>query len=605
MASKSKESNDLYIFDLSEEVKSTLELLYFDLDTLEEVKAPVSLKSDERDAKQKSENENECSACNIKLDEEDRRYHYKTDFHRFNLKRSIEHQKPISESEFDALVEGQSIESLSASDSESDSDEYGNEDKSKAKLETVFEKVTLNATPLESERSISYLNTRSPYILFKSPFLEEGKAFGVYKALFSALEIQNSPVNVLQSWSREPVCNQKSAMFMIGGGHFAGAIVSHKRKSIKGNVNHKESKRDQAVEVISSKTFHRYTTRRKQGGAQSASDNARGKANSAGSSMRRYNEQMLIKDVRDLLASWRKELEGCTYIFIRANGVSNRKTLLGYEGAILKANDPRIRSFPFTTKRPTTAELKKAWSQLTYLEAVDLPKVREKRKEPKEDKAPLVKKAPESQLTEDEKQSVELINLIKKQKAPLMISYLKKHNLSPNFTLKPDSKYASTPTLLHYSSHNNLNHMTQILLINLKADPTIQNDFGKTPYDCSGSIASKRVFQIARNKLGEDSVDWLRANVGPPKSKEDFEKEDYLEQERIKAEKKKSIEEELNRKTELELKKPTFSSSGRSGGPSVNQRMDLNGLSEQQKQRFMREQRARAAEARMKSLSNT
>lgn len=85
-----------------------------------------------------------------------------------------------------------------------------------------------------------------------------------------------------------------SALFMVGGGHFAGAIVSHQRLNVKGNAHKKdETLIEQAVNFLEHKTFHRYTTRRKQGGSQSAMDNAKGKANSAGSALRRYNESAL------------------------------------------------------------------------------------------------------------------------------------------------------------------------------------------------------------------------------------------------------------------------------------------------------------------------
>ena len=140
---------------------------------------------------------------------------------------------------------------------------------------------------------------------------------------------------------------------MIGGGHFAAIIVSLIPKLVK---NH-QGQEERQVDVVASKTFHRYTTRRKQGGAQSANDSAHGNAQSAGSSLRRYNEAALQKEVRELLASWKDELERCELIFIRATGTTNRRTLFGYEGAVLKNNDSRIRGFPFTTRRPVFSSL--------------------------------------------------------------------------------------------------------------------------------------------------------------------------------------------------------------------------------------------------------
>ncbi len=64
------------------------------------------------------------------------------------------------------------------------------------------------------------------------------------------------------------------AVLMCSGGHFAGAVFD-------------------GEQAVVSKTFHRYTTRRKQGGAQSANDQAKGKARSGGAMIRRYNERAL------------------------------------------------------------------------------------------------------------------------------------------------------------------------------------------------------------------------------------------------------------------------------------------------------------------------
>jgi hypothetical protein len=138
------------------------------------------------------------------------------------------------------------------------------------------------------------------------------------------------------------------ALIMIGGGHFAAIIVSLVPKIIK---DHKGGEEWQ-VDILASKGFHRYTTRRKQGGSQAAHDSGRGNAHSAGAGLRRHNEAALQKEIREMLQSWKDELAKCELIFIRATGSANRKTLFGYEGAVLKSSDKRIRGFPFTTKRP-------------------------------------------------------------------------------------------------------------------------------------------------------------------------------------------------------------------------------------------------------------
>ncbi|KAK6464989.1 hypothetical protein DFJ63DRAFT_370 [Scheffersomyces coipomensis] len=596
MESKIPSKDQLYIFDLSEKVVKSLELLYFDSETSEEVQLKTDGKPEEVSVS-KTPQSSKPKDVN----------YYKSDLHKYNLKRNVLGLPPLTEDEFDEVLEKQSIESLSGSESEAEEDDEEEDEKvdqNELKLKALISKLSLN-TDSDERGSVSYLNTKSPFILFKSNLLSSDSAFGAYKSLFSNSELLNSPLEALKGFSK--LKEKKSALFMIGGGHFAGAIISHKQKSTKGNApNMKVTKEEQAVDILTSKTFHRYTTRRKQGGAQSANDNAKGKANSAGAGIRRYNEQALITEIRELLQEWKSYLSECSSIYIRANGAANRKILVGYEGSVLQNDDARIKSFPFTTKRATTSELKRAWIELTYLKPVELPKVNEKLKKKLETEKLQVQqsgkdkpKTPEP-LSIDETHSIEIINLLKKQKAPKLLSYVKQNKISVNeFRLKPDSKYIATPTLLHYASANSLNHMVQILLVNLKADPTLFNQVNRYPIEVASDITTRNVFQICRQKLGEDYCDWDSAKVGPPKSKEEFESEEKAEAERIKSEKQQRIKEELARKTELEMKKPSIVSSGSLGGSRglIN---DLNSLSEDQKLRIMREQRARAAEARFK-----
>lgn len=109
------------------------------------------------------------------------------------------------------------------------------------------------------------------------------------------------------------------AMFMVAGGHFAGAVVRVGRVSdgqdeVVQTKKRKPPKPKPETEVLKHKTFHRYTSkpfpldigtlliahqaRRKQGGSQSTNDNAKGGAISAGAMLRRYGEQAL-RDVSE------------------------------------------------------------------------------------------------------------------------------------------------------------------------------------------------------------------------------------------------------------------------------------------------------------------
>jgi hypothetical protein len=523
------------------------------------------------------------------------------------LKRALNNLPPLSEEEFDVLLEKQSIESISGSDEDEEEEEEEQStseiDLQNARLQSLMKKLSIqNDDDDDNNSSISHLNTKSPFLLFKANDIPENKVLAVYKSLFNESELLKTPLESLKSFTSVHKSG-KSALFMIGGGHFAGAIISHVAKDTRGNVSRTESKAEQAVNIIVSKTFHRYTVRKKQGGSQSASDNARGKANSAGSSIRRYNEQALMKEVRELLVEWKHHLAECSSIFIRANGAANRRILVGYPDAVISNDDKRLKGFPFTTKRATTSELKRAWVELSYLKIVDMPKVNQKAinkklksPSPHESKASTIKEAP----SENDKHTTELVGLIKRQKAPKLITYIKQHKIDVNeFRLTPELLYVQYPTLLHYAASNGLTHIVQVLLVNLNSDPTVQNIFSKTPAEIAEKN-TRKTFQIVRQKLGESAHDWKAAKVGPPRSKEDIEKEEKEEEQKLKSEKQRLIQEQLDRKTELELKKPTFQSSGTTGGNPPFKVNELSGLSEQQQMRLMREQRARAAEARLR-----
>lgn len=423
--------------------------------------------------------------------------------------------------------------------------------------EESFSELDDSDLEIVDELDSTHLNTRSPFVLFGSPQLTDGRAYGVYKVLFDS-----DPLKDLRSFTMEG----HSVCLMIGGGHFAGAVISHK-----------EAKEPV---VIQSKTFHRYTTRRKQGGSQSASDNARGKANSAGSSIRRYNEQALQQEVRELLALWRSHIESARHIFVRANG-ANRKTIV--EHTPINPDDSRIRSFPFSTKRPTLSEVKRSWSKVTTMVEVDLP-VAEKKPEEKPEKP--VEVVVKREKTPAEVHTEEITSILRRSKAPLLISYLKKNGLDGNYPLL---KYG---TPLHYASSNGLGHMVHVLLVNLRADPTIRNSSGKTAAQI-GLVQTS--FQIARSVLGE-IWDWDGAGVGAPITKEEAEKREKEAREKEAQEKKRAME---SLAPLVQPEKPrTGTPLGKiSGAPIVS---ETSGLTDAQRMRVMREQRARAAEARMK-----
>lgn len=129
---------------------------------------------------------------------------------------------------------------------------------------------------------------------------------GVYRVLFPPDTTPSDYLDELKAL-QSPI-ERKWAMFMTAGGHFAGAIVrvsngedepeeDDGEEDGKRRKKQKKLKQRPETEMVLHKTFHRYTTRRKQGGSQGLNDAAGKKAISAGAMLRRYGEQAL-RDVR-------------------------------------------------------------------------------------------------------------------------------------------------------------------------------------------------------------------------------------------------------------------------------------------------------------------
>ncbi|CCF59545.1 hypothetical protein KAFR_0H01350 [Kazachstania africana CBS 2517] len=618
--------NDLYVYDLSGEVRTSLHLMSFD-QNLNECDAvavepsildaiPIESKIVKVD---QSANKFHCNACNLDFENQlIQRKHYQAEFHTLNIKRSLRNLPPITYDEYDTSqkkYDPQEETSLTdikeTSEESSDDGSDSTESETDEEFENEFNEKINIFDDLSSSKTVSHLSTKSSQIYYKSNLLADTEAFGIYKNIFSLKQLDH-PTSAINSWNEdlEYSSNAISALFMIGGGHFAGAIVSHQRMKIGSNFNRgknsKDSLQEHAVIFLEHKTFHRYTTRRKQGGSQSAMDNAKGKANSAGSTLRRYNEAALKTDVQSLLKEWQPYLEKCENIYIRARNANDRRLFIE-EPSTLDKHDARIKSFPFTTNRPTIHELKKAWCELTYLKTVPKPKPEpvkktEVKKEVSKTEAPKQDRALQ-ELSPEEKHTEELVSLLKKGRAPLLIAYLRKSKVDVNVKLEPESKYMYTPTMLHYASQNGHKRMINVLLSNLRSDPRIKNIHGRTAYDLSKNETIRQEFQIARYNLGEHFTNWGESHVGEPLSREEVGEINKMKEENDRKETESLIQKELEAAKERQkLEKEAKRGPGHrlDGGKLVSIEQNLNSLTDEQRRKLMREQRARAAEARLR-----
>ncbi|KAJ5034886.1 uncharacterized protein L3040_008154 [Drepanopeziza brunnea f. sp. 'multigermtubi'] len=594
-----------------------------------------------------------CSLCGVTFHTvEDQRSHMRSDLHGYNLKQKIRGAKPVTEEEFEKLV-GDLDESLSGSDSSDTEDEADGPKettltallKKQAAISSNSNDGEANSAPTRRKRG----SGKAPILWFASSTLPTNTYLGIYRAIFTNEE-QGNEAKILDIVRKKqlapkpalkiptnpssgvplPETYQEPHIFlcMIGGGHFAAMVVSLTPKQARSTPTGPISKE---ATVLVHKTFHRYTTRRKQGGAQSSNDNAKGAAHSAGADLRRYNEQALVEEVRALLQDWKGMIDTSELIFVRATGSTNRRTLFGpYDGQVLRQNDPRIRGFPFSTRRATQNELMRSFVELTRVKVLEVDEAAiaaaklAAEEAAKQENTKAAKKAVPAapKLSEEEETALlhtsQLQALIRRSKVPALVSYFKNNEISPDFVFQPPDvpQNFHAPTSLHLAASQNSAPLITGLLVKAGADPTVSNGDGKTPFDLAGDRATRDAFRVARSELGDAKWDWDSAHVPTALSRADADMREATEK---KEEAKK--EEERRKAEEARLKEegPKVGDPGPLGKAAGRGRMlalgqvaktaqerreeEARGMTPEMRMRLDRERRARAAEERMKKMA--
>ncbi|KAJ9652786.1 hypothetical protein H2198_007968 [Neophaeococcomyces mojaviensis] len=647
MATRSAEASPylkrpLYIYDLPPELIETLTL---HTTTVQQRNQEVDTQPAEGSL-QRITNEDgvststACTLCRSTFqDVSDQRQHVRSDFHRYNLKLQMKQLPPIDETTFIKNI-GDLDESISGSESsESDSDDDNSQ--SRDTTLTALLKKQARISQNDEENHVTTIRKRgpgnAPMYWLTSPKLPDGMGLGIYRAILSNDEqdaAQSSITDILKRKQLQPIHAKHSGntqsdkskfadphffLCMIGGGRFAAAVIGLAPEIRKGHGGVEER---HAV-VKAHKTFHRYTTRRKQGGSQSANDNAKGNAHSVGSSIRRANEAALVVDIRNLLAEWKSMIDSAELIFVRATGSQNRHTIFGpYEGQVLTSKDKRLRGYPFSTRRATQNELVRAFQELTRAkvdklieEEPEKPNEQTQQKAQQKPKPALAKATPEQE--EALLHTSQLQNLIRRSKAPGILLYLKKNNISANFPFYPSDQGSNhhAPTPLHLAASSNAVAVVTALLTKADADPTITNAEGKTPCDIAGNSKTHDAFRVARHVLGENTFDWSKAHVPSPLSPEEAEAKAKREQteattaeaERRKADLEKISQEEEERKVG-KIEKKAGTGKTLNGAPPEKSWVDkqeeqTRGMTPEMRMRLERERRARAAEARMNAMN--
>ncbi|KAL8893597.1 MAG: hypothetical protein Q9192_005110, partial [Flavoplaca navasiana] len=639
----------LYVFDLPPELLISLHLKQQSVSEPHTSEVPPSLPSDaahidsgSQDARGSLAPSTSCLLCNARFsDLQEQRRHVKSDWHNYNLKQKLRGHKSVTDVEFDKLVDNLD-ESLSGSDTSDTEDD----DEPKNNALTTLLKKQARIGQLESEGMADFSpkkqnkgSGKPPLIWFSTPLLPSNTSLGVYRAVFTTDEQEHEAdvVEVLRkkqltsSTPRSPtdasngvplpsvMTSPQVFMCMIGGGHFAGMIVSLAPKYGKKSTGANERQ----ATVIAHKTFHRYTTRRKQGGAQSSNDSAKGAAHSAGASIRRYNEAALESEVRTLLTEWKDLIDKSQLIFVRATGSSNRRTLFGpYEGQVLRQNDPRNRGFPFSTRRATQAELMRSFIELTRVkvEVVDEAAIAAAAAAeaasaiPKPDSAPSKPSPPKPSKEEEEAilHTTQLQALIRRSKVPALLSYLTSNSLSADFRFHPPSSQANhhAPTPLHLAASINSPPVVLALLTKANANPTTLNAENKSPFTLAGDRATRDAFRVARSELGEEKWVWAASSIPSPLTKQEAQERDRrekLEAEKVEADRRKAEEEKLRKMDELSARDACGGKM--KGGKALGavektgaekREEERRGLTPEMRMKLERERRARAAEARMR-----
>jgi hypothetical protein len=118
---------------------------------------------------------------------------------------------------------------------------------------------------------------------------------------------------------------------------------------------------DMRGKEIRHKTFHKYVTRKKQGGRQITQDKAK-KAKSMGSQIRRTQEEHFKEELQEHLVEWQEYFRPCQMVFIHAPGPYNESLLFEFDDSPL--NQRYCYTIPFNTQQPTNSQVLQASTKL-------------------------------------------------------------------------------------------------------------------------------------------------------------------------------------------------------------------------------------------------
>ncbi|XP_043716006.1 ankyrin repeat and zinc finger domain-containing protein 1 [Telopea speciosissima] len=434
-----------------------------------------------------------CNSCKAEFESlQDQRSHFKSDFHRFNVKLSISGKNTIKEEDFDELTSESvtndyDISSISGSEDETEKGFCPSNDVHRKTGDNMKHKLFIR------------LKTGEMVSIWKCLLLDESENLSFHDDKLLSVENGESKSCLRESEIvgrlKKLICEPRDktclrVVLLASGGHFAGCVFD-------GNS------------IVACKTFHRYVVRAKAGKKQSSKDASGKAAHSAGSTLRRYNESALKKEIQELLASWKPFFDASSCIFVHAP--SNNRQLLFTGG---KAHFNHEHSFvwhvPLTVRRPTFKEAKRVYNLLTRV----VYEINEKECQPsiKDNSALILSTA---QGSNPESNDVQLLDQLQNEETAEVNSDLKN---SDGLSASTESEIIVTSTALHEAAMSG-NAEKTLDLLEQGLDPCIKDSRGRTPYMLA---AEKEVRNIFRRfmALNLDKWDWHAANVPSPLTKE-------------------------------------------------------------------------------------
>jgi len=422
-----------------------------------------------------------CASSSTLQTQQDQRSHFRSDWHRYNLKRNSKGKETVSEEDFEKKY-GSTVVLAHGDHLVKDIDGMSLEDSDLSSISGSDSGVEDGSSDSESQEEPAEQTMKKssgPWVLYKASVEnDETKAangfdaYQIYRAILPDKENPSSIECLLRqapSTKSKPSTYTKPArwiLLMNSGGHFAGVVYefpgNHSGANVQSNTASKPvsiaSSSAKEPKIVAHKTFHHYTTRKSQGGSQTSSDKAQ-KAKSAGAHMRRQGAAMLRADIRTLLSSWSHYFVD-SIIFVVAAGHESRSAIFG-EGqapesfAAAKA-DGRVRSVPIPTRRPTLDEARRVFDELSAVRNVWVPVEPIKALTPGEDQTKLRRKVETTNNVEESE--LDAVSCLEHRDEPLFRLFVCLCEVDPDDKLEfnfegNDSSAASSSSLIHKTSN--------------------------------------------------------------------------------------------------------------------------------------------------------